>query len=193
MKSLRNWLLLSALALPGAAPAHDQSAAATCQPPSAASAPIALLADLSSGQILFARDANRRFLPASMTKAMTALPSAPKRQAGGRGRGRPSTFLDPSFVAGEARVQGGDAWRVQLGLPRRYAFSIPRSSSADVSATIDYDGPLRAPLAKGQQVARLIVRLAGQPDHVLPLVALDDVGPAGPIDRIANGLLGLFE
>lgn len=36
-------------------------------------APIALLADLSAGQILFARDADKRLLPASMTKAMTAL------------------------------------------------------------------------------------------------------------------------
>ena len=36
-------------------------------------APIALLADLSSGQVLFARKADQRFLPASMTKAMTAL------------------------------------------------------------------------------------------------------------------------
>ena len=73
MKRLRNWLLLSALALPGAAPAHDQTAGALSQSPSAAAAPIALLADLSSGQILFAREANQRFLPASMTKAMTAL------------------------------------------------------------------------------------------------------------------------
>jgi D-alanyl-D-alanine carboxypeptidase (penicillin-binding protein 5/6) len=34
--------------------------------------PVALLVDLSSGQSLFARDADRRFVPASVTKVMTA-------------------------------------------------------------------------------------------------------------------------
>ena len=34
--------------------------------------PIVLLADLSSGQTLFMREANRRFVPASVTKVMTA-------------------------------------------------------------------------------------------------------------------------
>lgn len=35
-------------------------------------APVALLVDLSSGRTLFARDPDRRFLPASVTKVMTA-------------------------------------------------------------------------------------------------------------------------
>ena len=34
--------------------------------------PVALLVDLSTGQTLFARDAERRFVPASVTKVMTA-------------------------------------------------------------------------------------------------------------------------
>lgn len=34
--------------------------------------PVALLVDLSSGQTLFSRDADRRFVPASVTKVMTA-------------------------------------------------------------------------------------------------------------------------
>ncbi len=40
--------------------------------PLAAEAPIALLTDLGSGQVLFSRDPNRRFVPASITKVMTA-------------------------------------------------------------------------------------------------------------------------
>ena len=35
-------------------------------------APIALLVDVGSGSVLFARDANRRFVPASITKIMTS-------------------------------------------------------------------------------------------------------------------------
>lgn len=41
--------------------------------PSAAEAPIALLVDVSSGQTLFAREPDRRFMPASITKAMTTF------------------------------------------------------------------------------------------------------------------------
>lgn len=41
--------------------------------PTASEAPIALLIDIGSGQILHSREADRRFLPASMTKVMTAF------------------------------------------------------------------------------------------------------------------------
>ncbi|OCC24529.1 hypothetical protein MB02_03290 [Croceicoccus estronivorus] len=41
--------------------------------PPASDVPIALLADLNSGQVLHAREANRRFVPASVTKVMTAF------------------------------------------------------------------------------------------------------------------------
>lgn len=41
--------------------------------PSAEDAPIALLLDISTGQTLFARQADRRFMPASITKVMTTF------------------------------------------------------------------------------------------------------------------------
>nr|WP_298927878.1 D-alanyl-D-alanine carboxypeptidase family protein [uncultured Erythrobacter sp.] len=41
--------------------------------PSPDDAPVALLVDITSGQVLFARNADRRFAPASMTKTMTAF------------------------------------------------------------------------------------------------------------------------
>ena len=73
MKFVRVLLLLS-LALPGAASATMrifEPPPSNVAPP--AQAPIALLVDQSSGQILYSRGANADFLPASMTKAMTAL------------------------------------------------------------------------------------------------------------------------
>ena len=42
-------------------------------PPSASEAPIAYLFDVTSGQILFEREADRRFMPASITKVMTTF------------------------------------------------------------------------------------------------------------------------
>ena len=67
-------LLLLCLVLSGAASSREVPA--DILPPGIApqhQAPIALLVDLSSGQTLYDRNAGQRFLPASMTKAMTAL------------------------------------------------------------------------------------------------------------------------
>lgn len=94
---------------------------------------------------------------------------------------------------GDARVQGGDARRVPLAFGRDYSLAVPRGTRPAVSTRIVYQGPIRAPIAKGAEVAGLEVRIAGQPLHVLPLVAAHAVGPAGPFDRLVNGLLGVFE
>lgn len=102
-------------------------------------------------------------------------------------------FLTPGFVVGAAKVQGGDAREVQLTVPRAFALSLPKGSTAVPIGKIVYRGPLKAPLAKGQQVARLEITIPGQPGYALPLVTAKAVGPAGAIDRIVGGLLGLFE
>ena len=59
---------------PTAPVAASQGSTRTAQDdaPVPAEIPVALLIDLSSRQILFAREAGRRFMPASVTKAMTA-------------------------------------------------------------------------------------------------------------------------
>ena len=51
---------------------YAASAQERAGPPAADQAPIALLVDMNSGQTLFSRDADRRFVPASITKVMTA-------------------------------------------------------------------------------------------------------------------------
>ena len=101
-------------------------------------------------------------------------------------------FLTPGYVIGAAKVQGGAARNVPLGVPRGFALSQPMGAAGPISGRILYVGPLQAPLAKGQQVARLELHLAGQPVHTIPLVTTRAVAAAGPIDRIVNGLLGLL-
>ncbi len=67
--------LAGALLAAGAAsapPGEPPIAARSAQGPVDPEIPIALLADQSSGQTLFAREIDRRFLPASVTKVMTA-------------------------------------------------------------------------------------------------------------------------
>ena len=68
--------LLLVLVLPGAAVSAPEPREPLVQAPVPAlvgRVPVVLLMDLSAGQILHSREATRRFLPASMTKAMSAL------------------------------------------------------------------------------------------------------------------------
>jgi len=50
---------------------------------------------------------------------------------------------------------------------------------------------LRAPIAKGQEIALLVVRAPGQPDARLPLVAADAVPAGGLFDRLRNGFAAM--
>ena len=66
---------VAALASLLVAPVHAQSTRdeTVVSPPTPEDAPIAYLIDAESGQVLFAREEDRRFMPASVTKAMTAF------------------------------------------------------------------------------------------------------------------------
>ncbi len=103
------------------------------------------------------------------------------------------SFLDPEWIVGSVKVQGGDARQVPVAVPRAYSIAQHRDHPGSVVARIVYDGPVRAPIAKGAQVATLVVSVEGQRNHTLPLVATRSVAKAGPIDRIVGGLLGLLE
>ena len=94
---------------------------------------------------------------------------------------------------GMVKVQGGDMRRLPVALERTFTLAVPRGTRPAVATRIVYDGPVRAPISKGAQVAGLEVRIEGRPPHYLPLVAAQAVQPAGPIDRLVNGLLGAFE
>ena len=103
----------------------------------------------------------------------------------------------PLFKAGDkvgsARVQMGSSSEVPLVAPRDLAVTIPAGlSSGSTSMKIRYDGPIMAPIAKGQEVAQLVVSTGDTPPQVVPLVAGEDVGRAGFFGRIWLGLKSLF-
>ena len=72
--------------------------------------------------------------------------------------------------------------------------TIPAGRLAEGPATkIVYQGPVKAPIAKGQHIADLVVddrRHAGE--QVMPLVAGEAVGEAGFFGRVWIGLKQLF-
>jgi D-alanyl-D-alanine carboxypeptidase (penicillin-binding protein 5/6) len=98
----------------------------------------------------------------------------------------------PGAVVGKARVQDGAARSIALRAAGPIAINLPKGSDARLAATIRYDGPLRAPIAAGQEVAMLEVTARGVAPARIPLYAAAAVDKAGPLDRIVNALAGIF-
>ncbi len=103
----------------------------------------------------------------------------------------------PLFKAGAkvgtAQVQMGSSSEVPLVAPRDLAVTVPAGlATGTTSMKIRYDGPLMAPLAKGQEVAQLVITTGDTPPQIVPLVAGEDVGRAGFFGRIWIGLKQLF-
>jgi D-alanyl-D-alanine carboxypeptidase (penicillin-binding protein 5/6) len=103
----------------------------------------------------------------------------------------------PLFQAGakvgSAKVQLGSSSEVPLIAPRNLAVTVPAGlANGAASMKIGYDGPLMAPIAKGQEIAQLVITTGDTPPQVVPLVAGDDVGRAGFFTRVWLGLKSLF-
>ena len=102
----------------------------------------------------------------------------------------------PLFKKGQtvetAEVQLGSATSVPLVAPQDMAVTLPRTASGKISVKVAYTGPIKAPIAKGQRIAQLIVSTPDTPPQILPLVAGEEVAEAGVFGRIWNGLKSLF-
>ena len=90
-----------------------------------------------------------------------------------------------------AEVQGGSESEIGLVAPRALAATLPGGTS-DMRVRVVYDGPLKAPIAKGQKVAEFVVSSPGLPDQRMPLVAADAVEEAGFFGRVWAALASFF-
>ena len=81
-----------------------------------------------------------------------------------------------------------------LVAPRNLAVTVPAGlqSGGATSMKIRYDGPVAAPIAKGQHSADLVITTGDTPPQIVPLVAGEDVGKAGFFGRIWLGVKQLF-
>lgn len=100
-------------------------------------------------------------------------------------------FATRATVA-NARVQGGDAREVALVAASPVYAVVPRDTKEKVSLRIVYRGPIVAPIAKGAAVAQLEVKVGDRAAGRVPLYAGREVGVAGPLHRLLNGLIGMI-
>jgi D-alanyl-D-alanine carboxypeptidase (penicillin-binding protein 5/6) len=93
-------------------------------------------------------------------------------------------LFDPEEVVGRARVWGGDRMFVPLIGGNDINVLLPKAQSGQrLQAQIIYNSPLKAPIKKGDVVAKLRVTTASQSVNVVELKAGEDVPEAGTMRR----------
>ena len=102
----------------------------------------------------------------------------------------------PVVAAGKqvstAEVQMGGSSNVGLVAPRQLTVTLPAGAVPQMCAKVVYEGPIKAPITKGQHIADLVVTSPDLPEQRLPLVADKDVGQAGFFGRAWAGLTSFF-
>nr|WP_235971009.1 D-alanyl-D-alanine carboxypeptidase family protein [Palleronia pontilimi] len=90
-----------------------------------------------------------------------------------------------------ADVWLGDSAEVGMIAGSDAEMLIPALSLNSIEAEAQFTGPIQAPIAEGQEIGKLVVRINGLPDTVLPLLADRNVAAAGFVPRLqtAAGIL----
>lgn len=92
-------------------------------------------------------------------------------------------------MVGDAEVFGGDRRSLPLVSERPVRVLVRRGDGEQLSARIVYQGPLKAPIRKGAQVAKIEVTRGDTKALEMPLYASEDVEVGTLRQRAFDGLL----
>jgi D-alanyl-D-alanine carboxypeptidase (penicillin-binding protein 5/6) len=98
----------------------------------------------------------------------------------------------PMFETGEtvtdAEIWLGDKASVPLITNRNVVLTMPRTARRDMTVSVEYEGPIPAPIEPGQPLATLRVAAPGIADRTYPLYAGESVAKLGPLGRITSAI-----
>ena len=94
-------------------------------------------------------------------------------------------------LVGEASVYGGARGFVPLKVAKDLRLPVLRSTQDSASLRVAYRGPVRAPIAEGQAVARLEILVEGRVIQTVPLVAAEAVPAGSVLARAQDAVLEL--
>lgn len=86
----------------------------------------------------------------------------------------------------EANVFMGESAKVGLVPAKDLKLLVPTMGQTSLEAEVVYTGPVPAPIEAGAELAELIIRVPGLPDHRVPLVAETSVPKAGFLRRLST-------
>jgi D-alanyl-D-alanine carboxypeptidase (penicillin-binding protein 5/6) len=101
-------------------------------------------------------------------------------------------LFDANQAVTTAQVWKGQAATARLGRSSAITVVVPRGQGNAIQTNVTRPNPLLAPLAKGQTVGSLEIKVSGAPWQTLPLQSLDEVPQAGFFGRVWDAIrLGL--
>jgi D-alanyl-D-alanine carboxypeptidase (penicillin-binding protein 5/6) len=101
-------------------------------------------------------------------------------------------LFKPGDVVGQAAIWGGSKGSVPLTVRDPLAITLQVDSRAGMKAVVKYDGPVHAPISKGQRIGTLRVTAPDFPGLNVPLYAARDVSETGIFGRMMIGVQALF-
>ncbi len=88
----------------------------------------------------------------------------------------------------EAKVWMGTAGSVPLVIEKNLRLTLSRQARRGLKVKVRYEGPISAPIVKGDRLAQLSAEIPGRPVVHIPLVAGEDVGHLGLFSRLGAAL-----
>jgi len=95
-----------------------------------------------------------------------------------------ATLVDAGTVLAQADVWMGQGQSVGLTPAEDVALLMPVVGRSELEAEVVYDGPVQAPVARGDVLGKLVIRRPELPETEVPLVAAADVPMAGFTGRV---------
>lgn len=130
-----------------------------------------------------------------LVMVVAASPTGRQRNAGAKAfiewgfQSFDSRILFPAGAElARARVQNGGLRRVAAIAPRPIRLAVPKGQTPQLALKVRYEGPLQAPIEKGEVIAQLAIFLDGEQVSTLPLVAERSVASATQLQRMFNGI-----
>src|SRR5690554_2340987 len=92
----------------------------------------------------------------------------------------------------EAKVWGGQADQISVGMPEDVYVTIPRGSRNQLESTVDLDSVIKAPINVGDELGRVRVILDGETLVDEPVLALTEVPEGGLFKRLWDAIKLFF-
>ncbi len=92
----------------------------------------------------------------------------------------------------QAKVWGGEADEISVGMPEDVYVTIPRGSRNQLESTVDLDSVIKAPINVGDELGRVRVILDGETLVDEPVLALTEVPEGGLFKRLWDAIKLFF-
>lgn len=97
-------------------------------------------------------------------------------------------LFKPGDMVTDAEVWLGETANVPLVAGEKLEVTMPRKARREMKVTAVYDGPIAAPIRKGETLGKLLITAPGQANVELPLMAGADVAKLGFTGRMSEAL-----